>query len=275
MPPPGVSTHQSAPRHPTCARASLAKVGVLGDDGDAHLGGSLPPEPALCNLLHQPLTQPGRPTDTAISLWQRDSHPPTTRWLARGDLRADVLGKERRDDSTLAEGERDRRGSASSSSSRASTTDTTRPTSSRMPERACAPWRSKACASSSACPPVTTSSASTRCSSSTARSWTPRSSLADGGTRVVVSGLDQDFRRLPFGVMPELLAHAEFVDKLQAVCRRSGGTATTTQRLVDGGRGALLGRDHRGRRARFLRGPVPRVPRGGGRRDLRSSPDPG
>ncbi len=58
--------------------------------------------------------------------------------------------------------------------------------------------------------------------------------LADGGVRVVVSGLDQDFRRLPFGVMPELLAYAEFVDKLQAVCHRCGGTATTTQRLVDG-----------------------------------------
>jgi thymidine kinase len=58
--------------------------------------------------------------------------------------------------------------------------------------------------------------------------------LADRGIRLVVSGLDQDFRRLPFGVMPELLAHAEFVDKLQAVCHRCGGTATTTQRLVDG-----------------------------------------
>jgi thymidine kinase len=51
---------------------------------------------------------------------------------------------------------------------------------------------------------------------------------------VILSGLDQDFRRLPFGVMPDLLAHAEFVDKLQAVCHRCGGTATTTQRLVDG-----------------------------------------
>ena len=58
--------------------------------------------------------------------------------------------------------------------------------------------------------------------------------LADRGTRVVVAGLDQDFRRLPFGPMPELLAHAEFVDKLQAVCHRCGGTATTTQRLVGG-----------------------------------------
>ena len=58
--------------------------------------------------------------------------------------------------------------------------------------------------------------------------------LAAGGARVVAAGLDQDFRRLPFGPMPELLAHAEFVDKLQAVCHRCGGPATTTQRLVDG-----------------------------------------
>lgn len=58
--------------------------------------------------------------------------------------------------------------------------------------------------------------------------------LADGGSRVIAAGLDQDFRRLPFGPMPELLAHAEFVDKLQAVCHRCGGPATTTQRLVGG-----------------------------------------
>jgi thymidine kinase len=41
--------------------------------------------------------------------------------------------------------------------------------------------------------------------------------LAEVGVRVVVAGLDQDFRRLPFGPMPDLLSHAEFVDKLQAV----------------------------------------------------------
>ncbi len=58
--------------------------------------------------------------------------------------------------------------------------------------------------------------------------------LADGGVRVVVAGLDQDFRRLPFGPIPDLLSYAEFVDKLQAVCHRCGGPATTTQRLVDG-----------------------------------------
>ena len=58
--------------------------------------------------------------------------------------------------------------------------------------------------------------------------------LADDGARVIAAGLDQDFRRLPFGPMPELLAHAEFVDKLQAVCHQCGGAATRTQRLVDG-----------------------------------------
>src|SRR5215218_2478674 len=58
--------------------------------------------------------------------------------------------------------------------------------------------------------------------------------LADTGVRVLAAGLDQDFRRLPFGPMPDLLAHSEFVDKLQAVCHRCGGGATTTQRLVDG-----------------------------------------
>ncbi|MBM3677187.1 MAG: thymidine kinase [Actinobacteria bacterium] len=58
--------------------------------------------------------------------------------------------------------------------------------------------------------------------------------LTDGGSRVIVAGLDQDFRRRPFGPMPDLLAHAEFVDKLQAVCHRCGGPATTTQRLVAG-----------------------------------------
>lgn len=58
--------------------------------------------------------------------------------------------------------------------------------------------------------------------------------LADLGARVIAAGLDLDFRRLPFGPMPDLLSHAEFVDKLQAVCHRCGGPATTTQRLVDG-----------------------------------------
>ena len=58
--------------------------------------------------------------------------------------------------------------------------------------------------------------------------------LAAVGKRVVAAGLDRNFRADPFGPMPLLLCHAEFVDKLQAVCHRCGGPATTTQRLVDG-----------------------------------------
>ena len=58
--------------------------------------------------------------------------------------------------------------------------------------------------------------------------------LVEKGMRVLVSGLDQDFRGFPFGPMPELLCRAELVDKLQAVCHRCAGPATMTQRLVDG-----------------------------------------
>ena len=60
------------------------------------------------------------------------------------------------------------------------------------------------------------------------------SELVDRGMRVVAAGLAQDFRGLPFGSMPTLLAIADYVDKLEAVCHRCGGPATLTQRLVDG-----------------------------------------
>jgi len=58
--------------------------------------------------------------------------------------------------------------------------------------------------------------------------------LADRGKRVIVAGLDQDFRGRPFGSMPALLALAEFVDKLQAICSVCGAPASRTQRLVEG-----------------------------------------
>jgi thymidine kinase len=58
--------------------------------------------------------------------------------------------------------------------------------------------------------------------------------LVASSKRVVVAGLDRDFRGEPFGAMPRLLCLAEFADKLQAVCHRCGGAATRTQRLVDG-----------------------------------------
>ena len=58
--------------------------------------------------------------------------------------------------------------------------------------------------------------------------------LADKGIRVMVAGLDKDFRGESFGVMPELLTRAEFVTKLTAVCTKCGAPATRTQRLVNG-----------------------------------------
>lgn len=57
--------------------------------------------------------------------------------------------------------------------------------------------------------------------------------LAILGKRVMVAGLDTDFRGEPFGVMPMLITTAEFVTKLTAVCTKCGGPATRTQRLVN------------------------------------------
>ncbi len=58
--------------------------------------------------------------------------------------------------------------------------------------------------------------------------------LADRGLRVIVAGLDMDFRGEPFGPMPRLMAQAERVDKLHAICMVCGGLASRTQRLIDG-----------------------------------------
>ena len=58
--------------------------------------------------------------------------------------------------------------------------------------------------------------------------------LAEQGIRVIVTGLDQDFRGAPFGSMPLLLSRAEHVDKLQAICMVCGGSASRTQRMIDG-----------------------------------------
>ncbi|MBN2047752.1 MAG: thymidine kinase [Anaerolineaceae bacterium] len=59
-------------------------------------------------------------------------------------------------------------------------------------------------------------------------------SLANRGIRVIVAGLDLDFRGEPFGVMPTLMAKAELVDKLQAICMVCGEAACRTQRLLNG-----------------------------------------
>ncbi|HSO28118.1 MAG TPA: thymidine kinase [Anaerolineales bacterium] len=57
--------------------------------------------------------------------------------------------------------------------------------------------------------------------------------LADRGLRVIVAGLDTDFRGEPFGPMPTLMAQAEVVDKLHAICMVCGEPASRTQRLVN------------------------------------------
>ncbi|NJN97254.1 MAG: thymidine kinase [Anaerolineales bacterium] len=58
--------------------------------------------------------------------------------------------------------------------------------------------------------------------------------LANEGRRVILAGLDMDFRGEPFGPMPLLMAQAEQVDKLQAICMVCGAPASRTQRLIDG-----------------------------------------
>jgi len=59
-------------------------------------------------------------------------------------------------------------------------------------------------------------------------------SLADRGMRVIVAGTDTDFRGEPFGAMPQLLAVAEVVDKLHAICVQCGNPASRNQRLIGG-----------------------------------------
>jgi thymidine kinase len=57
--------------------------------------------------------------------------------------------------------------------------------------------------------------------------------LADQGKRVIVAGLDKDFRGQPFGPIPSLMAVAEDVTKTLAICVRCGSPANNTQRLVE------------------------------------------
>ena len=58
--------------------------------------------------------------------------------------------------------------------------------------------------------------------------------LADNGVRVIVAGLDLDFRGEPFGIIPKLLARAEYITKLEAICQVCGHPATRTQRIING-----------------------------------------
>ena len=65
--------------------------------------------------------------------------------------------------------------------------------------------------------------------------------LADRGVRVIAGGLDQDSNGEPFGIMPILLAKAEYVTKLQAICMVCGALAGRTQRMVQTGGQVLVG----------------------------------
>jgi thymidine kinase len=59
-------------------------------------------------------------------------------------------------------------------------------------------------------------------------------SFAARGLRVIIAGTDTDFRGEPFGTMPQLMADAELVDKLHAICVVCGGPASRNQRIIDG-----------------------------------------
>ncbi|MGL4993346.1 MAG: thymidine kinase [Bacteroidales bacterium] len=67
------------------------------------------------------------------------------------------------------------------------------------------------------------------------------SQLADNGVRVIVAGLDMDFRRKPFGPIPALLAIADDVTKVHAICTRCGNLASYSYRLVEDEKQVLLG----------------------------------
>lgn len=65
--------------------------------------------------------------------------------------------------------------------------------------------------------------------------------MADLGIRVVIAGLDMDFRRQPFGPMSELCAIADSVDKIHAICMECGRLANYSYRLVNGDQQVMLG----------------------------------
>ena len=65
--------------------------------------------------------------------------------------------------------------------------------------------------------------------------------LADMGIRVIVAGLDMDFKGQPFGPMPGLMAIANYVSKLHAICMRCGSVAQFSHRLISNDKQVLLG----------------------------------
>jgi thymidine kinase len=85
--------------------------------------------------------------------------------------------------------------------------------------------------------------------------------LADAGVRVIVAGLDQDYLRRPFGPVPLIMAMAEYVDKMHAVCVRCGAAAHYSQRIAGGSEQVQVG-DTGSYEARCRRCYEPFVPNG-------------
>ena len=67
------------------------------------------------------------------------------------------------------------------------------------------------------------------------------SQLANTGTRVIIAGLDMDYKGVPFGPMPSLLAMAEYITKVHAICVRCGSLAQYSQRIIAGDKLVVLG----------------------------------
>ncbi|PIS28008.1 MAG: thymidine kinase, partial [Candidatus Marinimicrobia bacterium CG08_land_8_20_14_0_20_45_22] len=65
--------------------------------------------------------------------------------------------------------------------------------------------------------------------------------LAEMGRRVIVAGLDKDYRGEPFEPIPQLLCEAEYITKTLAICMKCGGPANYTQRLTKSSERVLLG----------------------------------
>lgn len=68
--------------------------------------------------------------------------------------------------------------------------------------------------------------------------------LANSGKRVIVAGLDMDFKGIPFGPMPQLMAIAENVTKVHAICVKCGNLAHVSHRIVKAEQRVLLGEQH-------------------------------
>ncbi|MBU0508187.1 thymidine kinase [bacterium] len=65
--------------------------------------------------------------------------------------------------------------------------------------------------------------------------------LADEGKRIIIAGLDTDYRGMPFEPIPQLLCIAEYIDKTLAICVQCGNPAKHTQRIIESSERVLVG----------------------------------